>query len=339
MNWRSKSTWIVGILILLGGVIAGTIINRRREAGPLFQGQPAHYWLRRLNSQNPPIRMQAFAAFNRTDSDSVPFLIAAISARETIYDDLVRFASAKLRPRMPARLANQLPLPNFEHANGRIFAMMSLRQVGSKAVEAVPALIKALNDPNPGVRRAAVSALSEIGPAARDANPALLRALNDKEPSVRTAALAPLQILGPSDPTVVPVLERTVGHLPPDVRLGAADLLWRLSHKSDVALPILIEALKEPEPNRFWVAAGHLKEMLPDAQAATPALVQALTRTNADNRVRGKAAITLGEMGPLAHAAVPALTKATNDVYSNVREAAVEASQRITLEQAPTRRE
>ena len=46
---------------------------------------------------------------------------------------------------------------------------MALENMGAAAVDAVPALAKALDDPEPGVRQAAVKALGAIGPAARAA--------------------------------------------------------------------------------------------------------------------------------------------------------------------------
>jgi len=60
---------------------------------------------------------------------------------------------------------------------------------------------------------------------------------------------------------------------------------------------------------------------------ALPALVERLSDDN--NRVRGLAAIALGEVGPPAGAATPALTRALADEFSNVREAAAEALTKI----------
>ena len=50
---------------------------------------------------------------------------------------------------------------------------------------------------------------------------------------------------------------------------------------------------------------------------ALPALVERLSDDN--NRVRGLAAIALGEVGPPAGAATPTLTRALADEFSNVR--------------------
>lgn len=264
------------------------------------------YWMRQLNNPNAQLRMQAYAAFNQTKSESVPFLVEALNPRETISDRAVEWASIHLRHKLPAFVRSLLPLPN-------------------------PASFE--------IKHLAINSLVQMGPGAIAANPALLRGLNNPNPTIASDALMLLQATSISDPAVAPALEKNLGRVNPGIRLGAAHLLWRLRGKKEVIIPVLIEALRGTDPNGEWSAAGLLPQMMPEAQAAIPALVQALAQTNRDNRVRGKAAITLGEMGPLAHVAVPALTKATNDVYSNVREAAVEALKRITLEQAPTSRE
>src|SRR5690348_2548246 len=55
----------------------------------------------------------------------------------------------------------------------RVRACFSLAQLGPKAQEAVPELMKALHDPVAQVRRRAVYALGRIGPAAAPACPVL----------------------------------------------------------------------------------------------------------------------------------------------------------------------
>lgn len=66
----------------------------------------------------------------------------------------------------------------------RHHAAYALASLGPEAVTAVPALIKALDDPEPTVRYPVALALGEIGPAAKEAVPALRKALDDRNDDV-----------------------------------------------------------------------------------------------------------------------------------------------------------
>ena len=57
--------------------------------------------------------------------------------------------------------------------------------LGPAAKDAVPDLVKLLDDPDEGVRWAAASALGGIGPAAKDAAPDLVKLLKDPDEGVR----------------------------------------------------------------------------------------------------------------------------------------------------------
>lgn len=60
----------------------------------------------------------------------------------------------------------------------------------------VPALIKALDDKDKGVRKLAAASLAKIGPAAKDAVPALLKAMTDKDANVRKNSMVALIKIG-----------------------------------------------------------------------------------------------------------------------------------------------
>jgi HEAT repeat protein len=58
----------------------------------------------------------------------------------------------------------------------RVSTAMALESIGPDAAPAVPALVRALKDPEGLVRQRAAIALGSIGPGARDALPALKEA-------------------------------------------------------------------------------------------------------------------------------------------------------------------
>jgi HEAT repeat protein len=70
----------------------------------------------------------------------------------------------------------------------RLKAVSALGNVGAADPTVVPALIRALKDPDRGVRAEAVLALLKIGPDAVAAVPALTEALRDADAKVRAYA-------------------------------------------------------------------------------------------------------------------------------------------------------
>ena len=71
----------------------------------------------------------------------------------------------------------------------RAHAARMLGRFGSRAAEAVPALVRALGDASPVVRSAAIIALGKVGPQARAAIPALDEIRGDPLRSLANNAL------------------------------------------------------------------------------------------------------------------------------------------------------
>jgi CubicO group peptidase (beta-lactamase class C family) len=164
---------------------------------------------------------------------------------------------------------------------------------GTRAVKAetltataVPGLIKALGDPQAGVREAAALALGKIGPAAADAIPALVRALADNDPYVAGRASAALGKIGPA---AVPPLTRALDDSNASVRFSTA---IALSNIPGVApLPALRHALSDPDPRVRWTAVLAMGSRGPSAGAAVPALVGLLSDRDEDVRIGAVAAL------------------------------------------------
>jgi HEAT repeat protein len=79
-------------------------------------------------------------------------------------------------------------------------AAYAIGGMGAAAAPAVPALIKALSDPEPAVRFPVCIALREIGPAAKEAVPALMKALDDRNDDVAAMARKALIKITGEDP-------------------------------------------------------------------------------------------------------------------------------------------
>ena len=85
-----------------------------------------------------------------------------------------------------------------------------LKSLRSVTAEAVPQLIKALNNPDDDMRRSAAEALGKMGPAAAESVPQLIKALQDQDDDVCSSAALALNKMGPaaeSVPQLIKVLE------------------------------------------------------------------------------------------------------------------------------------
>ena len=87
------------------------------------------------------------------------------------------------------------------------------------------------------------------------------------------------------------------------------------------------EVLREGNEESRWFCLEELEGVPGRRDLVLPFIIGALK--DESNRIRGKAAVTLGKLGADAQAALPALNDALNDTHSNVREAAAEALLRL----------
>jgi HEAT repeat protein len=112
----------------------------------------------------------------------------------------------------------------------------------------IPALIKALGDPDAGVRGRAAAELGRIGPEARDAVPALIAALGEANADVRASAAEALGEIGPQEEEVVPALIAALDDPENFVRASAAWALGNIGPKAKQAAPKL-KRLAEKDPD------------------------------------------------------------------------------------------
>ncbi len=188
-----------------------------------------------------------------------------------------------------------------------------------KDPEAIPVLVHLLKSDGPAEPRwRAADVLGQIGPPARAAGPALVGALNDPDPTVRTVALQAIGKLAPDVPGAVPALVE----LFPDVE--AIRTVARFKAAGAGAVPRLTELLKHPDAAVRWNAGRTLGKIGEPAKSAIPGLVAQLA-SDPVPLVREHAAEALGDIGPAAASAIPELAKALADPEWKVRRDAVRA--------------
>ncbi|WP_067046912.1 HEAT repeat domain-containing protein [Methanofollis ethanolicus] len=189
------------------------------------------------------------------------------------------------------------PLLRSRSPERRYGAAVSLGRTGDPA--AVPALEKALSDPDPGVRWMALEALGAIG---NPALPVLTRLLGSDDIDLRWGAAVTLGDIG--DPAAVEPLARALEDGDRYVRTRAALALAALGVP---ALPSLAAAAGHRDAGVRWAAALALGKIgSPDSIPALSPLV-----SDTDPAVRWKAVEALGAIG--GEAAVGPLVMALDD--------------------------
>jgi HEAT repeat protein len=126
--------------------------------------------------------------------------------------------------------------------------------------QAVPALVKALQDPCEDVRTNATRSLGLIGEEASAAIPALVKALGEKAQNVRRNAIAAFQTVPGPPEIVIPVIGKALADADATVANSAARALMSLGPKALPALKDLEAALaRDVEKTRSTLPdiAGH----------------------------------------------------------------------------------
>jgi len=145
---------------------------------------------------------------------------------------------------------------------------------------AIPTLVDGLDDQGEVVRAVVVSRLSGMGEAAV---PALVRALQDPNATRREGAAISLGRMVVRSTAPVPALQKNAGPAlaealgdPDDrVRAEAARALWLIDRRVERDVPALIACLGSEDTHARWVAADTLEGIGPPAKEAVPALLEA----------------------------------------------------------------
>ena len=156
---------------------------------------------------------------------------------------------------MTSTKATPPPLPALESKRQQVYA--ELHALGPASV---PALARALRDPDPEMRRNVAVALDIVGGGwwhfpdggpkldLRPALPALLTALRDSDPGVRAWAAQDISDIGGAAGTAVPRLRAMLHSADPESRGTACGALGAIGFAARGALPDLRHALSDTSP-------------------------------------------------------------------------------------------
>ena len=180
--------------------------------------------------------------------------------------------------------------------------ILELESIGPDAAEAVPSLIKAIQEKYWLAHVGAIVALGHIGPAAREAIPALIAIMRDRNQNFGPSEEA-AESLGHIGPAAMPALVKIFQDKEENffARSKAAMALGYIPP----AIPILIQVLEDKNDDMHAIAALALGNISSADENVIQALIAALK--DEDWRVRINAAEALGKIGPAAKQAIPAL--------------------------------
>ncbi|UCE86252.1 MAG: HEAT repeat domain-containing protein [Deltaproteobacteria bacterium] len=184
-------------------------------------------------------------------------------------------------------------------------------------------LAERLEHRDPRERRAACAA-SVDDPAAEALVPALGRALGDPEKDVSRAASDALARLSGRCAGVGPVLNAALRSDEPRRRLGAALTLARIAPPGAKLIPPLVEALSSPDGDVRWAAARRLVEAGRLHREVLPLLL-GLARSGEAPGLRRMAAFCVRKLAPERPESARALLAASRDDDRHVRRAALTA--------------
>ena len=217
-------------------------------------------------------------------------------------------------------------------------AAITLGRIGEPAAEAVPVLIRLLDERGETADEAtelwALKALARFGPVAESVAPIVVKILNDEteDEFPRIAAIETLGRIGPQRAEVLPALIGVIrlvlqspdveDHAPEMQRaVAAAEMLELFGGNAASAVPVLIQSARSRSLLLRRSAANTLGLIGPAADPAIPTLVDLLLFDESEE-VRDLAARALGRIGS---ASEPPLVQLLTDEDIGVRVRAAQA--------------
>jgi HEAT repeat protein len=263
-------------------------------------GRPTSYWAARLGSADPEAQSDALWELREGERPADGVLTQIL-----------------------ANPANPIDL--------RTLAAALLGELGPRGKSAVPALLEALDQPDPYLKAVAGRALSEVAPEDDEVLARLVPLLDGPQ---RLTTLTIFSRAPAGGPAVVEALKKLVEEdSDPAFTALAAEALGLRKALARPAVGPVTKALGHPDP----VVRRNAAEALGRISGPDQEVIAALTKRLADSDagVRERAARSLGWFGPDAKAAVPGLRKLLDDGDSGVRTRAAQALRRIDPPKVP----
>lgn len=204
-------------------------------------------------------------------------------------------------------------LRGIRHSNPavRIRAARGLAKLATPLRQAFPILLAAVNDPEQGVREAAIQALGTYG---QEVLPTLMELLNHPDKYVRRNAVWAIGKFGPAARFAISSLCNALRDADSRTAGGSAQALGNMGEVAGPAVPALIEAMRGTNVVLCRLASKAL------SQIGVPALEALMANLrHSDPFVRAEAALAVGWMGPPAAEALSDLVQLVEAYRPKVR--------------------
>jgi HEAT repeat protein len=336
-NWTPfvKQGILLGLLLTLSAPAADACqmpsgTSDPRPAEVLLKGKPLAFWMSRLGDTKVEHRREAAHVLQYRGLEILPTLPALIKAVEDD-DREVRIAvlDALRTIGRPARDAIPGILRQMQQNDCDYYAraVWALRAIGHGDERIIMALAKGPLQPRRFEQQYTVlyEAIPDFGPKAKAAIPLLKQVLKDPNPQVRYHVVRTLGRLGAKG--AVPVAE-ALQDKDSFVRRAAVEGLEDLGRDAQEALPILKKVLKDADTRTRSDALGALAKGAPEVVAALESAPEP-----PDLMTRRAVVAALGNVKPPAKDALPRLAAALKD--PGMREAAFHSLEQLGPPAAP----
>lgn len=295
-----RSKWLIGLLVILVIAVAAVFLDPtlvlwgyiKRE--PFFNGRPVSYWNKALQNQDSAMQAEATQKLKDGGPAAAPILVALLTEKTS-----TGWASATVRVQV-----------------ADLLGQMGQQEGGVKA------LVVALGDEDPHVRKVAATSLRTLAPASREAIPKLAATLAAGDAASIEAARALCEFRAEASPAI-PELLAALKAKDSVLRWNAAKTLGKIGPSAKDTVPALIAAFTDEDAEVREHAAEALGDIGPDAKDGVPELIKLLK--DPAPKVRKDAARSLGKIGPSAKSAVPALKPLLKDEDVRVRDLTAQA--------------
>jgi HEAT repeat protein len=243
---------------------------------------------------------------------AVPGLINLVQTTTGDVRKAAFYSLGRLRGVAKAAVPDMIKLLTEKDNEARGGAVYVLGRIGPDARDAVPALIK-LMGASREARVPVIYALASIGEASDDVLKVVLKALKEPDPKLRTAAVRACAAFGPKAKSAVPDLIRLLE----DDKVNVADVyprpvveaLGRVGPEAKAAGPKLVALLKDPDIEHATHAAAALLRIGIEEKAAVAVFNRALDSSLRGEKqyIRNRTFELIETMGPAAKPIVPLL--------------------------------
>lgn len=280
MRKRFSILFAVLIIALLGGFAWHGLRSRDK----VFHGKRDSEWIKGITYFEDEAQLKQWRALG---PDGL-HLLARTLDRGRFYRKAYRWMMPRLPGALNSRLYRLLPNPANAHST-RMCVISLLGHLGKDAKPVEPAIARALNDDDSGVRQIALGCYEELlnvmGEEEKAARlPAFLLALQDSDSGIRNNAAVALWFYPGQGRMVVPPLVNALQDPVPAVRLLSAKALAHIDLQAATragVVPIAIQILKDPDDQVAYRAAQLLGQMGTEPALAVPALAESVQGSNA----------------------------------------------------------